>query len=254
MSLGRKIRDFRKERGITLSQLAGRLAISPSYLSAIERNLRTPSIQMLKKIGEQLNIPVNYLVGSEEDVLTGKKLKYMRESRNLSLEDLSEICDIPVRMLEKIEEGQENPDLDCLKKLSQGLNVTIKYFLDRSNNNSLGKRLKKVRLSRGYTIPALAEESGVAAEIIGHIESGQATPHLEAIEAVAACLNTSPSYLLMESRDVEDLLATLSTDMLDVLADRNVQAVIRSIKDFQPNDIKHLISYIHFFKQNRPLI
>lgn len=254
MNLGQKIKDFRMERGITLTRLAGKLAISPSYLSAIERNLRRPSIHMLKKIGEQLNIPVNYLVGSEEDVMTGKKLKYMRESRSLSLEELSEICDIPVRMLEKIEKGQEIPDLDCLKKLSQGLNVTIKYFLDISSSNSLGKRLKKVRLRRGYTIPALAEETGLNVEIISQIENGHATPNLDILEAIADSLDTSPAYLLMESSDVEDLLATLSTELLDVLGDPNVQAVLKSLRDTKPYDIRHIINYIQFFKQNRPFI
>lgn len=254
MNLGQKIRDFRIERGITLTRLAGKLDISPSYLSAIERNLRRPSIQMLKKIGDQLNIPVNYLVGSEEDVLTGKKLKYMRESRSLSREDLSEICDIPVRMLEKIEEGQESPDLDSLKKISQGLNVTIKYFLESSSGNSLGKRLKKVRLSRGYTISALARETGVEAEMLSQIENGQSTPSLETLEAIADNLNTSPAYLLMESSDVEDLLATLSTELLDLLGNSDVQAVFKSLRDYKPNDIKHIVNYIQFFKQNRQLI
>lgn len=60
MNLGEKIRDFRKERGITLTSLAAGLDISPSYLSSIERNMRRPSIQVLKRIGSRLNIPVNY--------------------------------------------------------------------------------------------------------------------------------------------------------------------------------------------------
>ncbi|MFZ5632567.1 MAG: helix-turn-helix domain-containing protein [Bacillota bacterium] len=254
MNLGQKIRDFRKERGITLTQLANVLSISPSYLSAIERNLRTPSIQMLKKIGDKLNVPVTYLVGSEENVLTGKKLKYMRESRNLTREELSEICDISVRMLEKIEEGQESPDLDCLKKLSQGLNVEIKFFLDRGDYNSLGSRLTKIRRSKGYTVFSLAEETGLTAEMISRIESGQVTPYLDTIEDIARVLNTSPAYLLMESRDVEDMLSTLGSDLLGVLGDPDVQAVLKSLRDFQPGDLKHIIDYIQFFKQNRQLI
>lgn len=254
MNFGQKIRDFRKERGISLTHLANVLLISPSYLSAIERNLRTPSIQVLKKIGDKLNVPVNYLVGSEENVLTGKKLKYMRESRNLTLEELSEICDISDRMLEKIEAGQESPDLDCLKKLSQGLNVEIKFFLDRSDYNSLGSRLTKIRRNKGYTIFSLAGEAGLTAEMISQIESGQVTPYLETIEAIARVLDTSPAYLLMESRDVGDMLSTLGSDLLGVLGDPNVQAVLKTVRDFQPNELKHIINYIQFFKQNRQLI
>ncbi len=251
MSLGRKIRDFRKERGITLTRLAGKLGISPSYLSAIERNMRRPSIQMLKRLGNQLNIPVNYLVGSDEDVLTGKRLKFMRENRNLSLEELSEICDMPAGMLERIEDGQESPDLECLKKMSQGLNVTIKYFLDSGGGNNLGRRLKKVRLSRGHTVVSLARGSNITEENLRLIESGEISPDLETLEAIAGILNTSLAYLLMESKDVEDLLATLGTDMLDMLADPDVQASLKLLKNFQPGDMRHIINYIQFFKRNQ---
>lgn len=255
MKIGLIIRDFRKDRDITLTDLANKLEISPSYLSAIERNIRRPSVHMLKKIGDALNIPVNYLVGSQEDVLSGAKLKHMRESRSLSLEDLSEICDIPVRLLEKFEYGEETPDLDSLKKLSEGLNVTIKYFLDKGdNNNNLGERIRKVRMDRDMTIIDLAGKAGVTPGLISQIENGQTTPHLETLENVAISLNTSPAYLLMESRDVEDLLSTLSSDMIEVLGDPNVQAVLRLLRDFKENDIKFIINFIKFYKQNNSLL
>lgn len=255
LNIGKIIRDFRKERGTTLTELAGKLEISPSYLSAIERNIRKPSVQMLRNIGDKLNIPVNYLVGSQEEVLSGKKLKYMRESRGLSIEDLSEICDIPARQLEKYEEGEEVPDLDCLKRLSEGLNVTIKYFLDKGDNsNSLGSRLRKVRMDRGVTVMQLAEKAGVTPGLISQIENGQTTPYLETLEAIAGALNTSPAYLLMDGRDVEDLLSTLSPDMIEVLGDPNVQAVLRSLRDFKTSEIKYVINFIRFFKQNNALI
>lgn len=255
MNIGQIIRDFRKERGVTLTELAGKLEISPSYLSAIERNIRKPSTQILKNIGEILNIPVNLLVSSEEDMLTGKRLKEIREERGLSLEDLSEICDIPVNRLLKFEEGREIPDLDSLGRLSAGLNVTIRYFLDKDDNkNSLGNRLRKVRMDRNITILTLADKAGISPGLISQIENGQTTPHLETLEAIAKVLNTSPAYLLMEGRDVEDLLATYNSDMLDVLGDPNVQAVLRSLRDLRINEIKFIINYVKFYGQNSMLI
>lgn len=252
MNLGQIIRDFRKERGLTLQELADKMQISPSYLSALERNLRKPSIQVLRKISEHLNIPVSYLVGSEESVLTGKKLKYMRENRGLSLEDLSEISEIPVNRLVKYEAGMEIPDLDDIRRLSEGLNVTIRYFLDQGgNNNNLGIRFKKVRMDRGFTIAALAEKADVSPGLISQIENGQTTPTLETLETVAKVLNTSPAYLLMENRDVEDLLARLDPDMLEILGDPNVQMVLRSLRGFQPNELKYIINFIDFFKRNK---
>lgn len=254
MNIGQIIRDFRREKGVTLTELANKLEISPSYLSALERNIRKPSNQMLKNIGDKLDIPLHFLVGSEEDILTGKRLKQIRESRGLSLEDLSEICDIPAGLLAKFEAGKQSPDQDYLGKLSTGLNITIKYFQDRNDSNSLGNRLKKARLDSDVTITTLAEKAGVSPGLISQIENGQTTPHLETLEAIAKVLNTSPAYLLMEGRDVEDLMASFSSDVIDVLWDPNVQAVLRSLRDLRMNEIRFIINYIEFYRQNNVLI
>lgn len=254
MNIGRIIRDFRKERGVTLSELGEKMEVSPSYLSAIERNIRRPSVQILKKIGDILDIPVNILLSSEDDMLTGKKLRLLRESRSLSLEDLSEISDIPVKLLAKLEDGKEIPDMECLKKLSEGLNVTINYFLVRNANNNLGSRLKKIRTDRNVTIAVLAEKAGITPGLISQIENGQTTPHLVTLETIAKVLNTSPAYLLMEGRDIEGILKAFSPDMLDVLGDPNVQAILRSLRDLRASEIKYIVNYIYFFKQNSMLL
>lgn len=252
MNLGQIIRDFRKERGLTLNELADKIEISTSYLSALERNLRKPSIQVLRKISEKLNLPVNFLVGSQDDVFTGKKLVYMRESRGLSVEDLSEISDIPVGQLVKFEEGLETPDLDAVKKISEGLNVTIKFFLDLSeNSNSIGKRIKKIRLDRGFTVTELAEKVNVTPGLISQIENGQTTPALETLQNIANNLYIPSSYLLMENKDVEDLLSTLNPDVIELLGEPNVQTVLRALRGFQNNEIKYIINYIEFFQKNK---
>jgi XRE family transcriptional regulator, master regulator for biofilm formation len=64
--IGRTIYENRNQRGMTLSELAERAKISKSYLSNIERNLnRNPSIQVVKRIAEVLNIDLNFLLSSE---------------------------------------------------------------------------------------------------------------------------------------------------------------------------------------------
>ncbi|AEG13697.1 MULTISPECIES: helix-turn-helix domain-containing protein [Desulfofundulus] len=255
MSLGQKIRDFRKERGITLTELASQLKISPSYLSAVEREIRKPSIPMLKRISEALNVSVSYLVGDTDDTVTGEKLRFMRESRGLSIQDLAEISELPASMLEKFENGQATPDLEDLKKLSEALNVTLRYFLDQTDRpDSLGYRLRKLRQKQGLTVAALAEKAGVSPGLLSQIENGQTTPLLDTLEKIARVLNTSVSYFLMKQEDVEDLLATLNSDILETLGDPNVQAVLRAVRDFDASEIKYILNFIQFFKQNRHLL
>jgi XRE family transcriptional regulator, master regulator for biofilm formation len=55
--IGNTIFEFRKKKGITLSELAKRAKISKSYLSNIERNLnRNPSIEVVKRIAAVLDM------------------------------------------------------------------------------------------------------------------------------------------------------------------------------------------------------
>jgi transcriptional regulator with XRE-family HTH domain len=251
IQLGQRIRDFRKERGIRLTDLAGRLDISPSFLSAVERNIRNPSVSMLKKISEELNISVAYLVGDTDDAVTGEKLRLIRESRGLSAEDLAEISDLPMVTLRKFENGEAAPGLDELKKLSAALNVTIGYFLAGENANQLGRRVHQLRTMQGLTATALADRAGVTSGLVSQIENGQTMPSLETLESLARELCTSVGYLLMERQNVEDLVAGLSSDVLETLGDPKVQSVLRAAREFSDADFRFIISFIELFKQNR---
>lgn len=58
--IGNTIFEFRKKKGITLSELAKRAKISKSYLSNIERNLnRNPSIEVVKRIATVLDMELD---------------------------------------------------------------------------------------------------------------------------------------------------------------------------------------------------
>lgn len=59
--LGAKIRQLRKEKGMTLGELAQRAECAKSYLSDIERGVRdNPSIQFIEKIAGVLQVPTDF--------------------------------------------------------------------------------------------------------------------------------------------------------------------------------------------------
>ena len=61
--LGTYIREIRKARNISLSQLSKKTNISKSYLSNIERNIQTnPSIGILTKISDALDADIQELI------------------------------------------------------------------------------------------------------------------------------------------------------------------------------------------------
>ncbi|MFV9511704.1 helix-turn-helix domain-containing protein [Tepidibacillus sp. LV47] len=60
-NINKRIRAFRKLKGITQQQLANQLEISVDILGAIERGNRKPDEALLKKISESLEIDINEL-------------------------------------------------------------------------------------------------------------------------------------------------------------------------------------------------
>ena len=61
-SLGNAIRAYRKLKNMTLLNLAKRAKFSISYLSQIERDLLTPSIETLRRLAEALGVPAGQLM------------------------------------------------------------------------------------------------------------------------------------------------------------------------------------------------
>lgn len=55
-NIGPKIREFRKERQLTIQELAQKAGLSASYISQVETEKVSPSIAALKKIGAVLEV------------------------------------------------------------------------------------------------------------------------------------------------------------------------------------------------------
>ena len=56
VDIGNNIRKFRTERGLSLEKLAEISSISSNHLGLIERGIKTPGIDTLKKISKSLNV------------------------------------------------------------------------------------------------------------------------------------------------------------------------------------------------------
>jgi transcriptional regulator with XRE-family HTH domain len=63
--LGREIRGLRKARGLTLSQLAEKSGLSIGYLSLLERDRATPSINALHTISRALGVTISWFFDAQ---------------------------------------------------------------------------------------------------------------------------------------------------------------------------------------------
>jgi len=69
-NLGDKIRTLRKKAGMTQKELAERVGLTPSFISQLEKNLISPSLDSLLKLSEKLNTqPVYFLTEGESGPL-----------------------------------------------------------------------------------------------------------------------------------------------------------------------------------------
>ncbi len=66
LELGKKIRNYRKTRKLTIKELSEKTNLTASMLSQIERNLVNPSISTLKIISKVLDIPLFMFFKEEE--------------------------------------------------------------------------------------------------------------------------------------------------------------------------------------------
>jgi transcriptional regulator with XRE-family HTH domain len=114
--IGEKLRNIRKNLGLTQKQVAERMVerIDYTYIGKIERGELMPSLKMLKRIGEGLEIPVDFFFQKETVVellnllprdirdiaQDDNKIAFLKEVKELDEEDVPLVAEI-IRILNK---------------------------------------------------------------------------------------------------------------------------------------------------------
>jgi transcriptional regulator with XRE-family HTH domain len=76
INLGEKIKTLRKKIGMTQKELAEQVGLTPSFISQLEKNLISPSLDSLLKLSEKLNTqPIYFLVEGESSPLQKMVIK-----------------------------------------------------------------------------------------------------------------------------------------------------------------------------------
>lgn len=58
--IGERLRNLRKEKGLTQKEISKRVSMDYSYIGKIERGEQLPSIKMLIRLSEILSMPIGY--------------------------------------------------------------------------------------------------------------------------------------------------------------------------------------------------
>ena len=84
---GMLIKQLRKEKGWSQQQLANKLQVTKAAVSTYERNIRTPSAEILKTMAVIFNVSANYLLGLKEP--SSLHTEHLTEEQKQILENIS---------------------------------------------------------------------------------------------------------------------------------------------------------------------
>jgi transcriptional regulator with XRE-family HTH domain len=93
LDIGEKIRLLRKSRQVTLKDMAKRTDLSIGYLSQVERNMSSPSVNVLRDIATALNVNISWFFEAPERSPTGEERFIVRENNRRHLHFRSGITD-----------------------------------------------------------------------------------------------------------------------------------------------------------------
>ena len=246
---GSKIREIREERGMSLAELAAKSKVSVSFLSEIETGRKSPSLRTIEKIINVLNISKSIFLSENmiQGIELGERVRLIRNEKNLTLSKIAERTGYSISYMSDIETGKVLPSIEAVKKLADVLDVPVTTIVD--SNLTFGQKLKRVREEQGITQSNIATLSNLSTGLIGQLETGKVQPSLSTIEKIAEALSISPCYFILNGAGPEDMLQQMSPDLKDLLANKEVQSVLKLLCHSNKKEIEFILNFIKLYKQ-----
>lgn len=110
---GRRLHEIRKSRGLTQQELADKVGLTKTSICCYENGTRTPTMDTLIDLANELNVDLGYFFGTDEFVVASNDSNYGINLARDELELIEELrkhislyeklLDDPKRMIELIE-------------------------------------------------------------------------------------------------------------------------------------------------------
>lgn len=82
-TLGKNIGIYRRKKGLTQSALASLIDVSPNYISAVENGRKYPSLRVISRIAEALNVKPSELLSNDSVFADLKELAEIYDIKNI---------------------------------------------------------------------------------------------------------------------------------------------------------------------------
>lgn len=94
MTFGERILSLRKKLKWSQDDLAKHIGTSAPIVGRYERNEIKPSIEVAKKLADELGVTIDFLIGGSNQVFDKKLLKKIQDIENLSEEGKKQVYEL----------------------------------------------------------------------------------------------------------------------------------------------------------------
>lgn len=149
---GKRIKQHRKEAGLTQEALGKKLGVIKQTISSWENGISEPNSEMLTKIASIFNVPTDYLLGLSDNLIEssdfnwkyppasnrlGNIMNTYRHRNSLTETEFSQKLNISQDLYRNIEIGKYEPTLELLKKIANETHYDIDYLTGATDHISI---------------------------------------------------------------------------------------------------------------------
>ena len=149
---GKRIKQHRKEAGLTQEALGKKLGVIKQTISSWENGISEPNSEMLTKIASIFNVPTDYLLGLSDNLIESSDLNWKyppasnrlgnimntyRHRNSLTEAEFSQKLNISQDLYRNIEIGKYEPTLELLKKIANETHYDIDYLTGATDHISI---------------------------------------------------------------------------------------------------------------------
>lgn len=153
------------------------------------------------------------------------RIKELRESRNVSQEELATVLDTTQQSISLYESGKREPKLETWQQLADYFDVSVPYL--QGFEMQTPNRLKELRQKNHLTLEELGHNVGMLNSTLSQYENGKRNPNNEVWQQLADYFEVSVPYLKGEI-DTEYLGKIIKTIYLVAC---NKRVVIKTKKE-----------------------
>lgn len=266
--LSQNIRNLRKIRGLTQTDLGEKLGYRHSTIAGYESGRTVPTGDILEKIAKALNVSIAELYSGETNnnvnadeqastnmgtIMMPRNIKNARRNKGLTQKQLGDILGVSHSTIAGYESGNAVPSIDKLSTIAKATGVSIEWLSNETTEyhngkSSIARNIRNHRVSNKLTQSELGDKVGAIHATISNYETGRVIPDSEMLKKLSDALSTSVESLLYEESSTQSLPSTTDgtlQEVIEILRDNTkiMKAQQELLREMQGN-ISKLIDMI----------